>query len=166
MNIPATVKIPPFIQANPVFMLAAMFAHEQHEKVGQKREASGEPYIVHPLEVSELVYTMGNEYGYPSEWIEVAIIAALLHDTIEDTQCTYNEIETRFGAVVRDTVFWLTDKESLIVNVKNVIRKYTAVRGKFLKAMYSVVRNVQMLEIRKHIHVQYVEPKCMAAEIH
>ena len=44
MNIPATVKIPPFIQANPVFMLAAMFAHEQHEKVGQKREASGEPY--------------------------------------------------------------------------------------------------------------------------
>lgn len=47
MNIPATVKIPPFIQANPVFMLAAMFAHEQHEKVGQKREASGEPYIVH-----------------------------------------------------------------------------------------------------------------------
>ena len=109
MNIPATVKIPPFIQANPAFMLAAMFAHEQHEKVGQKREASGEPYIVHPLEVSELVYTMGNEYGYPSEWIEVAIIAALLHDTIEDTQCTYNEIETRFGAVVRDTVFWLTD---------------------------------------------------------
>ena len=59
MNIPATVKIPPFIQANPVFMLAAMFAHEQHETVGQKREASGEPYIVHPLEVSELVYTMG-----------------------------------------------------------------------------------------------------------
>ena len=29
MNIPATVKIPPFIQANPVFMLAAMFAHDE-----------------------------------------------------------------------------------------------------------------------------------------
>jgi (p)ppGpp synthase/HD superfamily hydrolase len=109
MKIPASVKIPPFIQANALFLSAAEFAHEQHERVGQKREASGEPYIVHPLEVAELVYTMGNEFEYPAEWTEVAVIAALLHDTIEDTQCSYNDIETRFGAVVRDTVFWLTD---------------------------------------------------------
>ncbi len=109
MTIPATVIIPPFILANATFAEAATFAHIQHDGVGQTRKGSGEPYIVHPLQVAELVYTMGHEFGYPPEWIEVAVIAALLHDTIEDTDCTYNLIETKFGAVVRDTVFWLTD---------------------------------------------------------
>ncbi len=108
-TIPESVIIPPFITANAKFLFAAQFAHGKHDDVGQMREASGEPYIVHPLEVAELVYTYGSEFDYPTEWIEVAVIAALLHDTIEDTDCTYNQIEAEFGAVVRDTVFWLTD---------------------------------------------------------
>lgn len=105
----ALVTIPDFISTNPLFAHAAEFAHKHHDSVGQMREGSGEPYIVHPIEVASIVYAMGVEFGYPHEWIEVAVVAALLHDTIEDTHCTYNEIETTFGAVVRDTVFWLTD---------------------------------------------------------
>lgn len=110
MNIiPASVAIPDFIKANSNFVRAAEFAHTHHNAVGQVREGTGEPYIVHPLEVAELVHAMGHEFSYHQEWIEVAVIAALLHDTIEDTKCTYNQIEAEFGAVVRDTVFWLTD---------------------------------------------------------
>lgn len=108
-TIPATVKIPDFIQNNDLFMRAALFAHKHHDAVGQLREGSGEPYIVHPIEVAALAHAMGHEFEYPSEWIEVAVVAALLHDTIEDTKCTYNEIEAEFGHAVRDTVFWLTD---------------------------------------------------------
>lgn len=108
-TIPSTVTIPDFILNNDLFLRAANFAHKHHDAVGQKREGSGEPYIVHPLEVAGLAHAMGHEFDYPSEWIEVAVVAALLHDTIEDTKCTYNEIEAEFGAVVRDTVFWLTD---------------------------------------------------------
>lgn len=108
-NLPDNVAIPEFMLTNSVFLAAAEFAHNHHHAVGQTREASGQPYIVHPLEVASLVYAMGVEFKYPPEWLSVAVVAALLHDTIEDTQCTYNQIEAQFGAVVRDTVFWLTD---------------------------------------------------------
>lgn len=108
-HIPVSVIVPDFILNNDLFLRAANLAHKHHDAVGQKREGSGEPYIVHPLEVAGLAHAMGHEFNYPSDWIEVAVVAALLHDTIEDTKCTYNEIETEFGAVVRDTVFWLTD---------------------------------------------------------
>lgn len=108
-TIPSSVFVPDFILNNPLFLKAAEFAHHHHEAVGQKREGSGEYYIVHPIEVASLVYAMGNEFGMPKEWIEVSVVASLLHDTIEDTKCTYNMIESVFGAVVRDTVFWLTD---------------------------------------------------------
>lgn len=108
-EIPATVQIPDFIKNNDLFMRAAEFAHTHHDAVGQLREGSGHPYIVHPLEVATLAHAMGHEFDYPTEWIEIAVVAALLHDTIEDTKCTYQQIESEFGYVVRDTVFWLTD---------------------------------------------------------
>lgn len=108
-TIPSTVAIPDFITNNALFLKAAQFAHGHHDAVGQRREGSGDPYIVHPIEVATLAHAMGTEFEYPKEWIEVAVVAALLHDTIEDTKCTYNQIENEFGAVVRDTVFWLTD---------------------------------------------------------
>lgn len=107
--IPISVTIPDFIKTNTDFMRATEFAHTHHNAVGQLREGTGDPYIVHPLEVAGLVHAMGHEFNYPQEWIEVAVIAALLHDTMEDTNCTYNQIESEFGSVVRDTVFWLTD---------------------------------------------------------
>lgn len=107
--IPATVTIPDFIKNNDLFLRAANFAHKYHDEVGQVREGSGIPYIVHPIEVASIAHAMGHEFNYPAEWIDIAVIAALLHDTIEDTNCTYNLIESEFGAVVRDTVFWLTD---------------------------------------------------------
>jgi (p)ppGpp synthase/HD superfamily hydrolase len=107
--IPASVKIPAFIATNPLFLEACEFSHFHHDAVKQVREGTGEPYIVHPIEVATIVHAMGHECEYPPEWIDVAVVAALLHDTIEDTQCTYNLIESKFGSVVRDTVFWLTD---------------------------------------------------------
>lgn len=107
--IPDSVVLPEFIRTNPLFMRAATFAHHHHAAVNQTREGSGEPYIVHPIEVAGLVHTLAHDYDYPIEWIEVAVVAALLHDTIEDTKCTYNAIETEFGVIVRNTVFWLTD---------------------------------------------------------
>lgn len=107
--LPVTITIPAFLSANDEYMRTAIFAHDQHHAVGQTREATGEPYIVHPIEVAGLAYAIGHELDYPAEWIDVAVQAALLHDTIEDTKCTYNLIETEFGVVVRDTVFWLTD---------------------------------------------------------
>ena len=73
------------------------FAEEAHRP--QKRE-SGEPYIIHPLAVAEIV--VGMELDADS------VIAALLHDTVEDTPVTYEDIRTRFGETVADIVDGVT----------------------------------------------------------
>ena len=72
---------------------AYQFSEAAHH--GQKR-LSGEPYITHPLAVA----------GALAEWrMDVqAVIAALLHDVMEDTAVTKNEIAVRFGKQVADLV--------------------------------------------------------------
>ncbi|WP_448588563.1 RelA/SpoT family protein [Thermocrinis sp.] len=76
---------------------AVEFLEERH--AGQKR-ASGEPYVVHPLEVAIIVASM--------ELKRDAIISALLHDVLEDTNTTYEEIKRLFGETVADIVEGVT----------------------------------------------------------
>ena len=78
---------------------AAQFAAEAHK--GQVRKYTGQPYIVHPVEVMNLVATVPHT--------EAMLCAALLHDTVEDCGVTLAEIEAEFGPEVEDLVFWLTD---------------------------------------------------------
>ena len=67
------------------------FAKKAHK--GQKR-ASGEDYIIHPLEVASILLTL-----HPDE---ESIIAAILHDVVEDTPVTLEEIEKEFGHTVAE----------------------------------------------------------------
>lgn len=132
--------VPEFIANNDAFMQAMRFAASWHEVAGQTRESTGEPYIVHPIEVADIVYSLGNQFGYQKDWIEVAVIAALLHDTVEDTEVTYNQIENLFGAKVRNTVFWLTDVTQKSQGNRRVRKEleierltYAPARAKFIK---------------------------------
>ena len=72
-------------QVNKV-QLAYQFSAEAHE--GQKRK-SGEPYIYHPLEVANILGDMRMDYQ--------TIVAAILHDVMEDTQTVKTEIRKKFG---------------------------------------------------------------------
>ena len=67
----------------------------------QKRKYSGEPYIVHPIEVMEIVKTVPHD--------EAMLAAALLHDVVEDTDVTLEEINQAFGEDVASLVDDLTD---------------------------------------------------------
>jgi (p)ppGpp synthase/HD superfamily hydrolase len=67
----------------------------------QKRKYTGEPYIVHPIAVSEIVKTVPHT--------DEMIAAALLHDVVEDTPFTIDDINDRFGNEVAELVSWLTD---------------------------------------------------------
>jgi len=73
------------------------FAYKLHE--GQYR-ASGEPYIAHPVAVAGLLRDLGGS--------SVMIAAGFLHDVVEDTDVTAEEIESRFGAEVRRLVEGVT----------------------------------------------------------
>ena len=85
---------------------AANFAAVKH--VGQRRKgASAEPYINHLLEVAELVWSALSE---PDTNL---VIAALLHDSIEDAGVTKEELVEAFGVDVADLVMEVTDEKSL-----------------------------------------------------
>lgn len=87
-------------------LAAARFAAERHAQ--QKRKgAAGEPYFNHLLEVAELV-------AAGTDCLDVELLmAAFLHDTVEDTGVTVQELETRFGKNVAALVEEVTDDKSL-----------------------------------------------------
>ena len=76
---------------------AVEYASAKHE--GQKRK-DGSPYIIHPLAVAEIVAETGLDTD--------AILGAILHDCIEDTDSTYDEIARQFGSTVAALVEGVT----------------------------------------------------------
>ncbi|MBO5859257.1 MAG: bifunctional (p)ppGpp synthetase/guanosine-3',5'-bis(diphosphate) 3'-pyrophosphohydrolase [Clostridia bacterium] len=76
---------------------ACDLASNAHE--GQKR-LSGEPYIMHPLNVAIILSKLGMD--------DASVIAAILHDTVEDTKMTYNDVKSAFGETVADLVEGVT----------------------------------------------------------
>jgi (p)ppGpp synthase/HD superfamily hydrolase len=81
---------------------AQVYAMAAHAAVGQRRKYTGEPYIVHPAEVAKIVA------GVPGSTPDM-VAAAWLHDVVEDTGCTYNDIHMGFGTDIATLVGWLTD---------------------------------------------------------
>ena len=77
---------------------AFRFACEAHKGV---RRRSGEPYIMHPIEVARIV---SQEIGLGS----TSICSALLHDVVEDTEYTVEDIEAQFGKKIAEIVSGLT----------------------------------------------------------
>lgn len=87
---------------------AMVFATKMHD--GQFRKKSGHPYIIHPLSVMELV----THFKGGSKNLIPLMIAAILHDTVEDTDATIKEIEEEFGSLVASMVQELTSDDNLI----------------------------------------------------
>ncbi len=85
---------------------AAAFAADKHTGQVRKGEA-GEPYVNHVIEVAEMLARASG--GGDVE----LVIGGLLHDTIEDTGATHEEVAAIFGVVVADLVMEVTDDKSL-----------------------------------------------------
>jgi GTP pyrophosphokinase len=114
------------------------FCVKHHE--GQMR-ASGEPYIVHPLEVAEVLAEMKMD--------ATAIAAGLLHDSVEDTPATNEEIQAGFGDQVAHIVEGVT-KIDKIQFANREDRQAENVR-KMLLAMVSDVR-VVLIKLADRLH--------------
>jgi (p)ppGpp synthase/HD superfamily hydrolase len=83
------------------FDQALDFCKFHHSKINQRRKYTNDPYWYHPVEVMELVWSVGGS--------ENMMCAALLHDVVEDTGVKLVEIESKFGKVVAEFVDDLTD---------------------------------------------------------
>ena len=85
---------------------ALEFAAHKHRD--QRRKGRGStPYINHPIAVAEVIARVGRVTDL------VVLTAAVLHDTVEDTETSPEEIEREFGAEVRELVAELTDDKRL-----------------------------------------------------
>lgn len=93
------------------------YADRKHKNQLRK---SGEPYIIHPLAVAEIVAEIGLDTD--------AIVAALLHDCLEDTDASFDEISHMFGQTVAELVEGVT---------------------KLTRVQYSTTEEQQMENLRK-----------------
>ncbi len=93
-------------EKNLTLVLKALsFASEKHRHQRQD-DATASPYINHPIALANLLIKVGVT--------DTKIIcAALLHDTLEDTDTTYAELKTHFGKKISDIVWEVTDDKSL-----------------------------------------------------
>ena len=83
------------------FKEAFEFAFDRHD--GQVRKGTELPYITHPMAVAAIAAEYGGD--------EQQVIAALLHDVIEDTETTAEEVQSLFGEKVAKIVVDLTDTD-------------------------------------------------------
>jgi (p)ppGpp synthase/HD superfamily hydrolase len=89
---------------------AIKFANEKH--AGQFRRGSGDPYISHPVAVSYIVAA----YKSSRRLVEL-LVAAIVHDCLEDTDTTFEELATRFSPMVASLALELKNDEAEIAKV-------------------------------------------------
>ncbi|MBP3520755.1 MAG: bifunctional (p)ppGpp synthetase/guanosine-3',5'-bis(diphosphate) 3'-pyrophosphohydrolase [Oscillospiraceae bacterium] len=128
---------------------AFTFAYGSHD--GQKRK-SGEPYIIHPIAVAQIVAEL--------ELDPDSIIAALLHDVIEDTPATYEDVAKRFG----ESVAILVEGVTKLTRMQYVTKEEEQMENlrKMLMAMSRDIR-VILIKICDRLHnmrtMEYQSPQ-------
>lgn len=110
-NFKPTTSTDDYLLDNARLNAAILFAAEKH--AGQLRKTSTLPYILHPLETLNILAAMRVDTNL--------MIAGVLHDTLEDTDATYDDLYARFGTDVADLVLAHTDQPQ-----KNWLERKTA----------------------------------------
>lgn len=125
---------------------AYRFAAKAHE--GQFR-SSGQPYIIHPVAVADILLDLGMDTD--------TICAALLHDVVEDTPVTYEQVRKQFGRDVADLVDGVTKLEKIPIfnkdqqKAKDIIKILIAMRDDIRVIMIKLcdrLHNMRTLQYR------------------
>ncbi len=125
---------------SPLATEAEVFAAEGH--AGQIRNYSGRPYIEHPRAVAGLLRIEGFD--------DEVLAAALLHDLLEDTEATSEEIQERFGDRVAELVDVLTDDPSIepYERRKDALREKVIAAGPDAIAVYAADKLSNVSDMR------------------
>ena len=119
-------------EARRMIVAAARWANARHS--GQFR-ASGDPFIIHPLEVAAILVETRLDTA--------TVVAALLHDVVEDTPSTVEELTDTFGKEVANLVEGVT-KISIIKGQSHWARAAESIR----KMLFAMVRDVRVILIK------------------
>lgn len=116
---------------------AIELAAERHR--GQKRQ-SGEPYIVHPLEVAAILIEWGMDID--------TILAGILHDTVEDTGTTVDEIESLFGRDVAFLVDGVTKVSKARAGMRDLTNYLPDTKDNLTKLLVAVGQDIRVIIIK------------------
>lgn len=108
------------------------FAAKAH---GDQKRSSGEPYIIHPLSVAEILVDLGMDTD--------TICVGLLHDVVEDTEYTLDDIRARFG----QDVAMLVDGVTKLSRVP-VFDKEQQQAGNFMKVLLAMSHDIRVMIIK------------------
>jgi len=96
-------------------LMALRFSAEKHNDQ-RRKDTRSSPYINHPIQVAETLWSVGAVRD------EAVLVAAILHDTLEDTDTTAEEIRSLFGEDVLGLVLEVTDDKSLPKQVRKQLQ--------------------------------------------
>src|SRR5688572_10082407 len=94
---------------------AIQFAAHKHRDQ-RRKDTEASPYINHPIAVANMLAGVGGVTDI------VTLVAAVLHDTIEDTDTTPEELEAAFGSEVRELVAEVTDDKNLPKEIRKQLQ--------------------------------------------
>ena len=143
---------------------AARFASLHHAAVGQVRKYKYDPYIVHPASVAKIVASVSDN--------EAMIAAAWLHDTVEDTTATIEDIRAEFGKEISILVEMLTDvsvpSDGNRAKRKSIDRNHTALASpaaKTIKLADLIDNSSSIIEHDPKFAKVYLEEKRLLLEV-
>ena len=116
---------------------AVELATKAHE--GQLRR-TGEPYIIHPLAVKKILEEWGMD--------EDTIVAGVLHDTVEDTDVTLEQVKEEFGETVAQLVDGVTKLGKIRKNMKDLDTYLPETKDNFLRLMIATGNDIRVLIIK------------------
>lgn len=135
-----TLTPPAFVEHLPVTRAAFAYAVALH--AGQQRESDLAPFVLHPVEVAQLLHGRGFD--------DEVVAAGLLHDAIEDTDATAEDLEERFGARVARMVTSLSDDPTIADPRarKRALREQVAQADPAAQAIFAADKVAKARELR------------------
>lgn len=115
--------------------------HRCVEAHGNQKRASGEPFYMHPIAVAKIVITLGMD----SE----AVAASLLHDVVEDTESTYDDIKNEFGPNVAELVDGVTKLGKIPLESKESVQAEN-IRKMFIAMSHDI--RVIIIKLADRLH--------------
>ena len=123
----------------PVLVLASAIDYATEKHAGQKRK-SGEPYINHPLAVAGILIEWGMDID--------TVVAGVLHDTVEDTDATLDDLESLFGRDVAFLVDGVTKVSQARAGMRNLDSYLPHTKDNLTKLMIAVGEDVRVIIIK------------------
>jgi (p)ppGpp synthase/HD superfamily hydrolase len=144
---------PPFANDLPITRAAIDYARECH--AAQKREVDDAPFILHPLEVAMLLHGRGYD--------DDVVAAGALHDVVENTNATVDDLRARFGSRVASLVAAVSDPPGIddYRARKAALREQIAQSSPEAQAIYAADKLAKARELRAlaaRLHLALTDP--------